>query len=262
MTFLIFIFGLLIGSFLNVVIFRLPSKPSPHVGEGRERGNSIWRGRSYCPKCRKTLAWYELVPILSFFLQSARCRGCKQKIDWQYPLVELATALGFLLVWTMAGDQGLWRGIEGWVFTSFLIVLFVYDLRYGLIPDQVIFPAMAVAGVFFLAAHFTLLFTAYWLLAILVGGGFFALQYYSSRGRWVGDGDIRFGALMGAMLGWPGVLVALLVSYLIGGAVGAGLLLAGKKHFGQTLPMGTFLALGTFIAMLWGKQIIQWYWPL
>lgn len=250
MLFVVFFLGLLIGSFLNAVIFRLRA------------GDSFARGRSYCPKCRKTLAWYELVPILSFFLQGARCRACKQKIDWQYPLVELATGFGFLLVWAVAGDQGLWRAVEGWIFLSFLVVLFVYDLRYGLIPDQIVLPGIAIAAVFFLASRPSLSVVGYWVLGILIGAGFFAFQYYASRGRWVGDGDIRFGALMGAMLGWPGVAAGLFLSYIIGGATAAGLLLAGKKQFGQTLPMGVFLALGTFLAWLWGDQIIAWYWPL
>ncbi len=250
MVFFLFFLGLLIGSFLNAVIFRLRA------------GESFARGRSYCPKCRKNLAWYELVPILSFFLQGARCRGCKQRIDWQYPLVELATGLGFLLIGLVAGSQGLWKVIEGCLFFLFLLVLFVYDLRYGLIPDQVVLPAIATAAVFFLTTHRSPLVIGYWLLGIMIGSGFFALQYYASRGRWVGDGDIRFGALMGAMLGWPGVLAGLFLSYIIGGAAASCLLLAGKKQFGQTLPMGTFLALGTFLAWLWGDQIFRWYWPL
>lgn len=220
-------------------------------------GGSAWKGRSYCPKCRQQLKWYELFPLVSFILQWARCRSCKQKIDWQYPLVELAAGILFVLSWNL--DFGFWNLIQ-WYLLSVLIVLFVYDLRYGLVPDKVVLPAIGVALIFNIVVQPSLLVVGYLLLAVLVGALFFAVQYLYSKGRWLGSGDIRIGALMGAMLGWPLLVEGLTVSYIIGGAVGVLLLIAGKKRFGQTLPLGTFLTLGTAIVFLYGEQIWNWYW--
>ncbi|MDP3244918.1 MAG: prepilin peptidase [bacterium] len=273
MVIIIFILGLIVGSFLNAYIWRLKT------------GKSVWRGRSCCPKCGKTLVWYELIPLLSFIIQNGRCRGCKQKIDWQYPLVELVTGILFILSYWKLGN---WELIGNWkleignftmycYFIAVLIILFVYDLRYGLIPNKVVIPAIVVSFLlnillpelvegpsthFVRSGNISLMAGGYLLLAILIGAGFFAIQYYVSRGHWVGAGDIYFGALMGAMLGWPQVIVGLVVSYMLGGLVACLLLLFGKKKFGQTLPMGTFLAIGTIITLLWGRQILNWYWPL
>ncbi len=261
-----FFLGLIVGSFLNALIFRMRS------------GDSVWRGRSYCPKCKKTLSWYELIPIVSFIAQRGRCRGCKEKIDWQYPLVEFATGVVFLLVyWSLSIGNlleiGNWKlEIEllvSWYLFSALIVLFMYDLRYSLVPDRVVLPAIAVALVYRIATIVSQpgpqsvpVAICYLLLATIVGALFFAVQYYLSRGRWLGDGDIRIGALMGAMLGWPQLLTALVISYIIGGACGAYVLISKRKKFGQTLPLVTFLTLGTAITFLYGPQILNWYFGL
>lgn len=284
MSILIFIFGLAIGSFLNAYIWRLhessdrgrTSAVRPRrTTRGPTSSTSVWRGRSMCPKCKKTLQWFELIPLLSFIIQGGRCRGCKQKIDWQYPLVELATGILFLAAFQATSSP------MHWYFIAVLIILFVYDLRYGLIPDKVVLPAIVVALFYnvipsviegshtlqvmrFLHSPRGSVEMTVWgvLLATLIGAGFFAIQHYLSRGRWVGAGDIRFGALMGAMLGWPQILVGLLVSYIVGGVVAAGLLLMGQKKFGQTVPMGTFLAIGTIVTLLWGRQLLKIYFPL
>ncbi|MDO8505005.1 MAG: A24 family peptidase [bacterium] len=168
-----------------------------------------------------------------------------------------------------------------WYLLSILVVLFVYDLRYGLVPDRVVLPAIGVAALYtVILSRAKDLFTMQGvgslhsarasvemtiggiLLAITIGAGFFALQYYLSRGRWLGAGDIRIGALMGAIVGWPLIFEALVISYLIGGLFAGILLILRKKQFGQTLPLGTFLTLGTVITILYGQQIWSWYWHI
>ncbi|KKU12655.1 MAG: aspartate peptidase [Parcubacteria group bacterium GW2011_GWC2_45_7] len=305
----VIILGLVVGSFLNAYIFRLHRSttlnPSLHnplqlplILRGRDRSppplrirggegelRSVWRGRSYCPKCKKPLAWYELIPVLSFILQLRRCRGCKQRIDWQYPVVELSTAVLFVLAYLAQRIMNqavihdflfLIQQLVAWYLLSVLVILFVFDLRYGLVPDRMVLPAIVIAffsmvilnavkdpmipdidGILRFAQNGTNLYV---LLAIAVGAGFFALQYYASKGRWLGAGDIRIGALMGAMLGWPLIIEALVLSYMIGGVVGLLLIATGKKRFGQTVPLGTFLTLGTAITFLYGEQIWHWYW--
>ena len=263
MYIMVFILGLLIGSFLNSYIWRLHS------------GESVWRGRSYCPKCGKHLRWYELIPLISFALQIGRCRGCRKPIDWQYPAVELAAAVLFLLAFERTKLSFVQRPVQSLALIdlivagyllSILLILFVYDLRYGLVPDRVVLPAIVVGGIWHVTklsfVHSSVQSLALVGVAILIGAAFFAAQYYVSRGRWLGAGDIRLGALMGAILGWPQVVLGIVVSYMIGGAVGIILLLTGRKKFGQTVPLGTFLTLGTAIAFLYGEQIWNWYWEI
>ena len=127
-----FILGLAVGSFLNCVIYRL------------EKKKSFIRGRSYCPHCKKTLSWFELIPLMSFILQKAKCLKCKKKISWQYPLVELATGILFVLcIWYFSPNFLL--STFYFLFSTFLIIIFVYDLKHYIIPDKVIYPAIIIA---------------------------------------------------------------------------------------------------------------------
>lgn len=237
-----FLLGLAVGSFLNCVIFRL------------EKGESPWRGRSHCFACQKELGIRDLLPVVSFVWQKGKCRYCHKKISWQYPLVELAAALSFVLAaWFRLGwareiaFEWLFRD---WLFISFLIIIFVYDLRYYLILDRVVLPAIIIA------LSVNLLLGVAWinlLIGVLVGGLFFLLQYLVSSGRWLGGGDIRLGVLMGAILGWPGVAVAITLAYFIGSIVSLSLLAFKKKTWQSQLPLGTFLTAAVLIAMYWGK---------
>jgi len=238
--------GLVVGSFLNALIYRLKTK------------ESILRGRSLCPNCRKPLAWHDLIPIFSFIMLGGRCRNCKKKISWQYPLVELATGILFIIALrvNLSNDLGTLFLLRDWFIVSVLMVIFVYDLKWGYILDRVTLPAIIVIfGVnILLGEAWSNLF-----LAAAVGAGFFFLQYFLSRGKWVGGGDIRMGALMGFALGWPGVLVSLVIAYLIGAIVSIYLLASKRKKIGSKIALGTFLAAGTLIALFWQEQIIIWY---
>lgn len=254
---LIFIFGSIIGSFLNVVICRLPEK------------RSIIRGRSSCPHCKETIKAYDLIPIISFLFLRGKCRKCKVNISWQYPVVELVTGLLFLLVgiyYNAAGNLNNAFMCRDLVFTAALVVIFVTDLRYFLIYDAVTVPMMFFAVIMNLVLTSTpenfVIVLSYLALAGLVGGGFFYLQYYFSRGAWVGVGDICLGMLMGFMLGWPNVLVALLIAYISGAVISVFLLLVRKKTMKSQVQFGAFLTAATFIVLLYGEKIINWYMSL
>lgn len=240
MTVFIFILGLCIGSFLNVLICRLP------CGQSAD-------GRSQCPRCRKTLRWHELIPLASFLIQKGKCRGCDKKISWQYPLVELITAAMFVFVYN---PQNIVLSVFLFVAVSALLVIFMIDLQYGLILDAIIWPTAILVGILQVmngATIFNLLSAA------LLAGGFFALQWVFSKGRWIGEGDIGLGILMGLILGWPNILSALFFAY-VGGALISLLLLAlRKKTIKSAIPFGIFLAPATLIALLWGEQLIKWY---
>jgi prepilin signal peptidase PulO-like enzyme (type II secretory pathway) len=243
----IFIFGLIIGSFLNVVICRLAE------------GGSLVFDRSRCPKCAHTLSWYELVPVASFIIQRARCRACKEKISWQYPLVELAAASLFVFIYNFlpAHYYG-WEMIYLFAVWAALLVIFVFDLKHYIIPNKVLYPLILIVGAH---AFFNkgFLVVPHALLSALGGAGFFLALYLISRGKWIGFGDVKFGVFMGLFLGFPLIVVAFFFSYLVGAIIGSILLLRHIKGLRSEVPFGPFLVLGTFIAYFYGNSIIQWY---
>ena len=241
-TLIVFIVGVSIGSFLNAVIWRL------HTQEG------FFRGRSYCPKCRATIRAKDLVPLASFFLLRGKCRDCGKKISWQYPLVELAAGLAFVALFLVYGftDAFFVYAVE----TAFLIIVFVFDLKHYLILDRVMLPA-AVVGL--LGSLLLGVDPVKILIGGIAGGAFFLLQYLASRGKWIGGGDIRLGAVMGLMLGWDKLLVAMFISYLVGSLVGLGLVASQRKNWQSRLPFGVFLSAATFLTFIWGGDIIAWY---
>ncbi|MEK7167516.1 MAG: prepilin peptidase [Patescibacteria group bacterium] len=253
--FIIFVLGTIIGSFLNVVIFRFHSK------------EKIGMSRSHCQSCNHILEAADLIPVLSFFVQKGKCRYCGNKISWQYPLVELFTGIVFVLsAYSLVGTLGasmifyspalLIQWLRNIIFGCFLIVIFVYDFKWYLILDRVTVPAMAIALFFNWYLHLGLknLF-----LAAFIGLFFFLAQYLVSKGKWIGGGDLRMGFLMGLMVGWPNIIVALFFSYVIGAIFSVFLIIIKRKKMKSQIPFGTFLALGTFIALYWGESIITWY---
>ena len=241
--FLIFLFGLVVGSFLNCVIYRL------------EIGESFLTGRSYCPYCKHTLALEDLIPIFSFLILKGKCRYCKKPISWQYPLVELATGILFVLILNYAFPNLLVTGY--WLLiTLFLIIIFVYDLKYYIIPDKIIYPAVAVTFLYRLFAPHQ----SWWGVGFgILPSVFFLAIIIFSRGKWMGLGDFKLAFFMGLFLGWSKILVALFFSFLIGAIIGLGLVLSGKKRLQSEVPFGPFLVTGTFISLFWGQNIINWY---
>lgn len=225
----IFLFGLCIGSFANVLIDRLP------------RGQDIFRGRSRCDFCKKELRWFELIPLISFIIQGGRCRSCNRRLSWQYPLVELATGFSFVL---------LSPGVAWWLIFTALLVIFVVDLKEEIIPDSMVL--IGVIGVIGGIGGKNM-------IAGLVAAGFFLLLWLITRGRGMGLGDVKLVFLLGLILGFPHMIIALYAAFLTGAAVGIILLVAGKKTLKSHLPFGPFLILGTLFAVLYGNQVVEWW---
>jgi leader peptidase (prepilin peptidase)/N-methyltransferase len=241
-TLLIFIVGVCLGSFLNVCIYRIPA------------GQSVISPPSHCMGCGTPLQVWDLIPILSFVFLRGRCRYCRQAVSWQYPLVELASGILWVLVWLVSGYS--WFTIAGWVMVSVLLAVTVIDLEHLIIPDQILLAGM-VAGLPFLFLHS-------WgnalcgIAAAIAAGGFMLAIAVISRGG-MGGGDIKLAAFMGLFLGLRLVGLALFLAFLIGGLVGIGLLVSGKKGRKDAIPFGPFLALGGVLSLLWGGGIINWY---
>lgn len=230
--------GLIVGSFFNALVFRIG------------HNESIVHGRSKCPHCEKTIAWYDLVPVLSFLWLHGKCRNCQHAISWQYPLVEVGTVLALMCLYLHFGlSNQFW--IAG-LATLFLIPIFLTDLRYHVIPDRIVIPGIIIVVVvhIWFGADVLNIF-----MAMVVGAGFFLWQYILSRGRWIGAGDIGLGALMGAVLGWPNILIALALAYLAGALIGIGLMIFKKITVAGRLPFAPFLATATFITILYGEYI-------
>ena len=243
----IFIFGLAVGSFLNCVIYRLEQK------------KSFLKGRSYCPSCKHVLAWHDLIPVISFFILRGKCRYCGKKISWQYPAVEIATALLFLLIFNF--QFSIFNICFLFFVSCFLIIIFVYDLKHYIIPDSVIYPAIIITFLYNLILNPSFLVQN----SILAGIGaslFFLLIYLISRGKWLGFGDVKLALFMGLFLGFPAIISALFFSFLIGAIIGIILILLKRKGLKSEVPFGPFLIIGTYIALFWGERIINWYFRL
>lgn len=245
-----FVLGLSVGSFLNCVIYRL------------ETGQSFLKGRSFCPYCRHTLSWKDLIPVLSFLFLKGKCRYCHQKISFQYPLVELATGLIFVLVFHYSIGN-LQFAILNLIISCFLIVIFVFDLKHYLIPDKVIYSAIAVSGIWYFVSGILGYYTKYeirnTIYAAFGAAGFFFLIYLISKEKWLGLGDVNLAFLMGLFLGWPKILIALFFSFFIGAVVGLVLIALKKKTMKSEIPFAPFLVSGTFISLFFGQSIINWY---
>lgn len=275
-NFFIFLFGLAIGSFLNCVIYRLDF-PNFSFLSAKTLSRKIWTGeknlgeqsRSYCPKCKHTLSWQDLIPVFSFLFLKGNCRYCKKSISIQYPLVELMTGLVFLLIFNFSpfakatGGQAFANFLFLLIISCFLIIIFVYDLKHYIIPDKVLFPAIAIV---FLYRLFGDLVVSRWdlglgnfILAGLLASAFFLFIFLISDGRWMGFGDVKLAFFMGLFLGYPNILVALFLAFFLGAIIGVGLIVFGNQNLKSKVPFGPFLITGTFIALFYGQEIIQWY---
>jgi len=238
--------GLMIGSFLNVCIHRLPRRES-----------IVWPA-SHCTACKRPLAWFENMPVIGWLALRGRCRTCGSPISAMYPLVELTTGVVF------AGGA-LVYGLSPLLFVRLafacaLIVLFVIDLQHRILPNAITLPGIA-AG--FLASLFLPPGWLSSLIGILAGGGILwalAEAYYRLRGiEGLGMGDVKMLAMIGAVLGWPLMLLTLVVASFAGSVVGVGMMAFGRGGMQAALPFGTFLALGALVAAVAGDPILSWY---
>jgi len=239
-------FGACLGSFLNVVIYRLPL------------GQSIVSPPSRCPTCGHRLSWYDNLPIFGWLLLGGRCRTCKNPISIQYPIVELITALLFVLVVWVTPPGPLM--VSRLLFVCILIALFGIDLEHQILPNSITLPGI-VAGVLL-----SFIAPPGWrdaLLGVVLGAGILyaiaGAYYLWRREEGLGMGDVKMLAMIGAFLGWKAVLVTMVLSSFAGAAIGVALIATARGGMKLALPFGTFLAVGALVAMFVGERLINWY---
>ena len=239
-----FFIGLVIGSFLNSVLYRFRTK------------RKITFSRSVCPKCNHPLLWYDLIPLVSFLLLSGKCRYCGAKISWQYPIIEFITGLLFFLNFICFCNQSDLLFLSLFV-GPVLVLIFVWDLKHKIIPDEFIIAGLVPLCIWliwkFVSKDFLIVYKS--LNGALLMSGFFLLLYLISRGRWIGFGDVKLGVLLGLYLGFSKSLLALFLSYLLGGIISIGLVALKKKSLKSEIPFAPFLILGSFISLFWGDYL-------
>jgi leader peptidase (prepilin peptidase)/N-methyltransferase len=257
--FLIFVFGLIIGSFLNSVIYRLSIK------------KDFLFGKSQCPNCNHVLSWYDLIPLASFLILKGKCRYCKNPISIQYPLVEFITGALFVLLTWQSIDLLASNALFGFLrlcflllISCFLIIIFVYDFKHYIIPDKIIFPAILIIGSWYLLA--SIAFDFYTknnmlngIYSALGASLFFLFIVLVSRGKWMGMGDVKLAFFMGLFLGFPKIITALFLAFFIGAVIGVILIFSGKKNLKSEIPFGPFLVVGTFLTLFFEHEIINFY---
>jgi leader peptidase (prepilin peptidase)/N-methyltransferase len=241
------LFGAMVGSFLNVCIFRLPKEES-----------IIWPG-SHCPHCNKPIKFYDNIPLISYLLLWGKCRYCKKPISFQYPLVEGITAFSSLCLFIKFGPSLSY--LSFFAFVAALIVITVIDLYHQIIPDVISLPGIGVGLIASLILPQIAFFNS--LIGILLGGG--SLFIIGTLYQWIfkregmGGGDVKLLAMIGAFLGWKAVILTILLSSLIGSLTGILIIILKGKDFKYAIPFGPFLSLGAVISLSYGEEIIRWY---
>lgn len=237
------LFGLMVGSFLNVVIYRVPA------------GRSVVRPGSHCPRCGTAIHWYDNIPVVSWIALKGRCRSCKERISVRYALVEAFTGGMFALAVYVFGYS--WRLPLAWFFVAILICLALIDLDHMIVPTIIALPAAAVG----LSAAIAIDPGRWWVyLASAAGAAFFCfLLVMLWPGGGMGGGDITLALLVGGVLGFPGVLVAFFLAFLLGSIVGVYMIAVLKKTRKAQVPFGPFLAMGSYVALFAGEAIVRGY---
>jgi len=249
---LIFIFGLIFGSFLNVCIYRMPRDQS-----------IVWPG-SACTACKKPIAWYDNIPLLSYAILRGKCRHCSAAISMQYPLVELLGGIACVAAWNQGMDYP--YAIMANVILLSLIVITFIDIEHQIIPDEITLSGIVIGLVFStiypgwhgVSGHGQ--GVLYSLLGILTGGGFLLLTAVIAekllKKEAMGGGDIKLLGAVGALFGWKGALMTLFAGSMVGSFVAVFLKIFFKQ---DRIPFGPYLAVGVIITLLWGEKIISWY---
>lgn len=239
---LIILLGLVIGSFLSAFTYRFPKKIS------------VIFGRSFCPECKHPIAAFNNIPLLSFLLLRGKCRSCNEKISYRYPFIEATTAITFLALFK-------YSDLTTFVYlaplAAILISIFVIDLEHKIIPDELVF-----LGILWVLGFYLFLSPALIFKNFLVGLGaslFFLLIHLITRGRGMGLGDVKFAILGGGILGWPLAVVWLFLAFAGGALIGVLLILLKKAKFGREIPFGPYLAGSLIVTIIWGQQILAWY---
>ncbi len=280
------LFGLAVGSFLNVFLIRYDPEKDRFFGLSRTRGRSV------CPRCGVVLRWYELLPVVSFVIQVRRCRRCKGLVSWQYPFVELISAAVFIFVpmflrsffsYWYPSWEGLFILLSAfWIVALLaLLMVFIVDLRHYIIPNSLNITIFAMGvlwavagirfGVFenvfggsFLKQYHQLFFTfdSVWtnhLLGFFAAILFFAAIFFLSRGKAIGMGDVKLIGGLGILFGWPDILLVMFLSFVIGAIYSLVLMARGTKSMTDVVPFGPFIVIASFLTFFWGSGLLSLY---
>jgi leader peptidase (prepilin peptidase)/N-methyltransferase len=263
---ILFWLGLCAGSFVNALVWRLHAQNKSKASKDL----SILKGRSMCPDCKHILAWHDLIPIVSWLSLRGKCRYCQKPISIQYPIVELTAAIVFAGSYVFWPDtvhlEGQWLLLGTWLIASVgLLALAVYDLRWMLLPNKVIYPTLAAAAggrLVYIAAYEPRKLHALflWVLSVAIASGVFFILFIVSKGKWIGYGDVRLGLITGTLLADPAKSLAMLfLSSLIGTLFILPALRNGNKNLASRLPYGPFLIIATAILVVFGDSLLDWY---
>jgi leader peptidase (prepilin peptidase)/N-methyltransferase len=258
--------GLCAGSFVNALVWRTRQNESSKSAKKL----SVLNGRSQCPNCGHQLAAKDLVPVLSWLSLNQKCRYCGSPISIQYPLVEALTAIVFVcsyLLWPVEPNvNGQWLLLATWLASSVgLMALAVYELKWMILPNRIIYPTLAAAAtgrgayiIFYQNQPVNALWL--WALSVAVASGFFWLLFYVSKGKWIGFGDIRLGLITGTLLAHPAKSLAMIfIASLLGTIMVLPAILSGQKRLANRIPYGPYLIVGAGIMVIWGDSLIRWY---
>jgi len=239
---LFFVFGITFGSFFNVVGLRVP------------KGETFANDRSYCPTCKNQLKWYELIPVFSFLIQGGKCRNCKSKISYMYPVVELLTGLLFVYSYMQIGWEI--ELITALLLVSMLMIILVSDLTYMLIPNKVLFFFLP----FFMVVRMIQPLDPWWSSAVgaFVGFIMIAVIILVSKGG-MGGGDLKLFVLLGVVLGTGKLLLTFFLACLIGAVIGGLLMLFKLVNHRQPIAFGPYIIMAALIAYFYGDGLIGWY---
>lgn len=253
------VFGLFIGSFLNVLADRLPNGKNPFVG------------RSECDFCKKTLSWKDLIPLISFISTGGKCRYCKHKLSFYYPFVEMVTGVLFMLTYIFFSVNFI-NLIFSLFIVSAMIVVFFADLKYGIIPDLIVFPSILISLIYLMISNKPLIgqyllntvnnhgnptTLPFYLLSAFICFFLFLFLFVATKGKAMGFGDVKFAFLLGLVLGPFPTIIMLYVAFLTGAALGLILILWKKKSMKYAIPFGPFLVAGFLVSYFLGPQIIH-----
>ena len=246
---LAFAAGLLIGSFLNVCIYRWPLDLTVRTP-----------ARSFCPKCEKTIAWYDNIPLLSYLWLFGRCRSCRVPISMRYPVVEVANAAGYVIILATFGPN--WMAVLYGILVSALLVVTGTDLTHKIIPNVVTVPGILL-GLLGAASSVLPIGLVNALLGVAIGGGIlWALAWaspYLFGKEGMGGGDIKLLAMVGAFLGWKPALLTIMIGSLAGSVIGVSLIAFGVMKRDEYIPFGPFLVLGAVVSLFYGQPLLDWY---
>jgi len=250
---MIFVLGLCLGSFVNMLVYRTAVKyglinpPSPRLRKGENR--------SFCDFCGKQLHWYENIPVVSWVLQKGKSKCCHKNLSLLYPIVELVTGILFVIYW-LVGAQLIapLQLVIGFLIIVLLVFLTVFDFKYMILPD---FAVIILIVISFFGIVFDEPNIIPYLISAAIGSGFLLFLYLITKKRGIGFGDVKLAIFMGLFLGWPKIILAMYIAFITGAIVGVIGIFLKKINKKSQIAFGPFLILGTIIAWLWGKQILS-----